>query len=176
MKLYYFQYVAEIDGLKVKVFITKRGVNGAWHTIISTNTNLTFIRTMEIYNIRWSTEVFFKEAKQLLGLGKSQSTNFDVQIAQTTVTMIQYLLISLKYRMEAYETIGGMFKDIKQDYIEHNLNERLWLAIIEILSVLELIIGNIDFEETIGKLILYSDSLGFLHNTQIPINSTKLAA
>ncbi len=78
--------------------------------------------------------------------------------------------------MEAYETIGGMFKDIKQDYIEHNLNERLWLAIIEILSVLELIIGNIDFEETIGKLILYSDSLGFLHNTQIPINSTKLAA
>lgn len=176
MKLYYFQYVAEIDGVKVKVFITKRGVNGAWHTIISTNTNLTFIRTMEIYNIRWSIEVFFKEAKQLLGLGKSQSTNFDVQIAQTTVSMIQYLLVSLKYRMEAYETIGGMFKDIKQDYIEHNLNERLLLAIIEILSVLELIIGNIDFEETIGKLILYSDSLGFLNNIQIPINSTKLAA
>lgn len=176
MKLYYFQYIAEIDGVKVKVFITKRGVNGAWHTIISTNTNLTFTRTMEIYNIRWSIEVFFKEAKQLLGLGKSQSTNFDVQIAQTTITMIQYLLVSLKYRMQAYETIGGMFKDIKQDYIEHNLNERLLLAIIEILSVLELIIGNIDFEETIGKLILYSDSLGFLHDCQIPIISTKLAS
>lgn len=176
MSLYYFQYITEIDGLKVKVFITKRGINGAWHTIISTNTNLTFIRTMEIYNIRWSIEVFFKEAKQLLGLGKSQSTSFDVQIAQTTVSMIQYLLVSLKYRMEAYETIGGMFKDIKQDYIEYNLNERILLAIIEILSVLELIIGNIDFEETIGKLILYSDSLGFLNNTQIPINQTKLAA
>ena len=176
MNLYYFQYVSEIDGVKVKVFITRRGVNGAWHTIISTNTNLTFIRTMEVYNIRWTIEVFFKEAKQLLGLGKSQSTNFDVQIAQTTVTMIQYLLVSLKYRMEAYETIGGMFKDIKQDYIEHNLNERLLLAIIEILSVLELIIGNIDFEETIGKLILYSDSFGFFNNIRIPINATKLAA
>jgi len=176
MNLYYFQYATEIDGLKVKFFITKRGVNGAWHTIISTNTNLTFIRTMEIYNIRWSIEVFFKEAKQLLGLGKSQSTSFDVQIAQTTVSMIQYLLVSLKYRMEAYETIGGMFKDIKQDYIEYYLNERLLLAIIEILSVLELIIGNFDFEETIGKLILYSDSLGFLSNIQIPINATKLAA
>ena len=131
---------------------------------------------MEIYNIRWSIEVFFKEAKQLLGLGKSQSTNFDVQIAQTTVTMVQYLLVSLRYRIEAYETIGGMFKDIKQDYIEHNLNERLLLAIIEILSVLELIIGNIDFEETIGKLILYSDSLGFLKDNQVPVISTKLAA
>jgi hypothetical protein len=171
MKLYYFQYVSEIDGVKVKVFITRRGVNGAWHTIISTDTNLTFIRTMEVYNIRWTIEVFFKEAKQLLGLGKSQSTNFDVQIAQATVTMIQYLLVSLKYRMEAYETIGGMFKDIKQDYIEHNLNERLLMAIIEILSVLELIIGHIDFEETIGKLILYSDSLGFLNNARIAIKS-----
>jgi len=119
---------------------------------------------------------FFKEAKQLLGLGKSQSTNFDVQIAQTTVTMIQYLLVSLKYRMEAYETIGGMFKDIKQDYIEHNLNERLLLAVIEILSVLEFIISNIDFEDIISKLILYSDSLSFLRNIQNPINSTKLAA
>ena len=176
MKLYYFQHIAEIDGFKVNVFITKRGVNGAWHTVISTDTNLSFNRAMEIYNIRWSIEVFFKEAKQLLGLGKSQSTNFDVQIAQTTVTMVQYLLVSLRYRMEAYETIGGMFTDIKQDYIEHNLNERLLMAIIEILSVLELIIGNIDFEETIGKLILYSDSLSFLKDNQVPVISTKLAA
>lgn len=175
MNLYYHQYTTEIDGVKVKVFITKRGVNGAWHTIVSTNTSLSFVRTMEIYNIRWAIEVFFKEAKQLLGLGKSQSTNFDAQIAQTTVTMIQYLLVSLKYRMEAYETIGGMFKNIKQEYIEHNLNERLLLAIIEILSVLELIIGNIDFEETISKLILYSDSLSFLNKKQNLINSTKLA-
>ena len=176
MNLYYHQYIAEIDGVKVSVFITKRGTNGAWHTIVSTNTNLSFVKTIEIYNIRWTIEVFFKEAKQLLGLGKSQSTNFDVQIAQTTVAMIQYLLVSLKYRMEAYETIGGMFKNIKQDYIEHTLNERILLAIIEILSVLELIIGTIDFEETIGKLILYSDSLSFLNNKENSINLTKLAA
>ncbi|MDA3907222.1 MAG: transposase [Bacteroidales bacterium] len=176
MKLYYHQYIAEIDGVKVSVFITKRGTNGAWHTIISTNINLSFVKTIEIYNIRWTIEVFFKEAKQLLGLGKSQSTNFDVQVAQTTVTMIQYLLVSLKYRMEAYETIGGMFKNIKQDYIEHNLNERLLLAIVEILSVLELIIGTIDFEETVSKLLLYSDSLSFFNDKKNPLNLTKLAA
>ena len=89
--------IAEIDGIKVKIFLTRKGVNGAWHTIISTNTNLTFNRMIEIYNIRWTIEVFFKEAKQLLGLGKSQSTNFDVQVAQTTITMIPFLLVSLKY-------------------------------------------------------------------------------
>ncbi len=131
---------------------------------------------IEIYNIRWTIEVFFKEAKQLLGLGKSQSTNFDVQVAQTTVTMIQYLLVSLKYRMEAYETIGGLFKDIRQDFIEHKLNERLMLAIIEILAVLDLLIDGIDFEETISKLIHYSDTFSFLRNGGNNVNISKLAA
>jgi len=125
---------------------------------------------IEIYNIRWTIEVFFKETKQLLGLGKSQSTNFDVQVAQTTITMIQYLLVSLKHRMEAYETIGGLFKDIKQDYIEHKLNERLLSAIIEILAVLDLLTGGVDIEETISKLICYSDSLSFLRNNENNVN------
>ena len=174
-RLYHMDYIAEIDGIKVKIFLTRKGVNGAWHTIISTNTNLTFNRMIEIYNIRWTIEVFFKEAKQLLGLGKSQSTNFDVQVAQTTITMIQYLLVSLRYRMEAYETIGGLFKDIKQDYIEHKLNERLLLAIIEILAVLDFFTGGIDIEETISKLICYSDTLSFLRNDGGYVNIIKLA-
>lgn len=112
----------------------------------------------------------------MLRLGKSQSTNFDVQIAQTTITMMQYLLISLKYRMEAYETIGGLFKDIKHDYIEHKLNERILLVIVEILVVLDLLIGGIDIEETISNLICYSDQFAFLKNTENNLTLTKLAA
>ncbi len=175
-RLYHIDYIVEIDGIKVKIFLTRKGVNGAWHTILSTDTNLTFNRMIEIYNIRWTIEVFFKEAKQLLGLGKSQSTNFDVQVAQTTITMIQYLLVSLKYKTEAYETIGGLFKDIKQDYIEYKLNERLLAAIIEILAVLDLLTGGVDIEETISKLICYSDTLSFLRNDGDYTNITKLAA
>ncbi len=74
---------------------------------------------------------------------QNKSTNFDVQVAQTIIMMIQYLLVSLRYRMEAYETIGGLFKDIKQDYIEHKLNERLLLVIIEIFAILDLLTGGI---------------------------------
>ena len=54
---------------------------------------------------------------------------------QTTITMIQYLLMNLKFKMEAYETIKGSFKDVKQDCIEHKLNGRLILENIELLSV-----------------------------------------
>lgn len=175
-RLHYKSYISEIDNIKLKVFLTRKGKNGAWHTIISTDTNLKFTRMIEIYNIRWTIEVFFKEAKQLLGLGESQSTNFDVQVAQTTITMIQYLLISLKYRMEAYETIGGLFKDVKQDYIEYKLNERLLVLIVEILAVLDLLIDSIDFEETISKLICYSDEFSFLKNVTNNVTLIKLAA
>ena len=78
--------------------------------------------------------------------------------------------------MEAYETISGLFKDMKHDFIEHKLNERLLLAIIEILAVLDLLTGGIDFEETISKLIRYSDTFSFLRNDVNDVNISKLAA
>ena len=173
LNLYYHQFIGELDGVKVKIFISKRGKRGAWHTILTTNTKLTFTKAMEIYSIRWTIEVFFKEAKQLLGLGKCQSTNFDVQVAQTTISMIQYLLISLKYRIEAYETIGGMFKDIKQDYIEHTLNERILLVIAQILVVLELLVENIDINEIARKLAAHAELFSFTNinlDNQNPCN------
>ncbi len=162
---YHMSFIGEIDGVTLKVFLTRKGKRGAWHTIISTNTSLSFNKMIEKYNIRWTIEVFFKEAKQLLGLGKNQSTNFDVQVAQTTITMIQYLMISLKYRMEAYETIGGLFKVLKQDYIEHKLNERILSVIIEILIVLEHLGIVIDYEVTIRNLMNYTERIFFRENT-----------
>lgn len=176
LKLYYYQYVGEIDGLKVTVFLSKRGVNGAWHTILTTNTKLSFKKTLEIYSTRWTIEVFFKEAKQLLGLGKCQSTNFDVQVAQTTITMVRYLLISLRHRVEAYQTIGGIFKNLKQDYVEHKLNKRLLLAIVDILEVLDLLVKDIDINSIARRLVLYSESLSFLTNPPDTVNNSKLAA
>lgn len=176
LKLYYFQYVGQIEGVTVKVFLSKRGVNGAWHTIITTNTKLSFKKAMEIYSTRWTIEVFFKEAKQLLGLGKCQSTNFDVQVAQTTITIVRYLLISLRHRMEAYQTIGGIFKDLKQDYLEHKLNKRLLLAIVDILEVLDLLVPDIDINSIARRLVLYSESLSFMTNPPDPAKNSKLAA
>ncbi len=175
-KFYYHDFIGKIDGVDVKIFITKRGRNGAWHTILSTNTSLGFVRMIEIYHTRWTIEVFFKEAKQLPGLEKNQSTNFDVQIAQTTITMIQYLLISLKFGQQAYETLNGLFKDMKQEYIEHKLNERILMAIVEILAVLDFLISDFDLDDTISKLIDYADDPQFIKNIQNMINIYKSTA
>lgn len=164
-KYYYHHYIAEIDGLKVAVFISKRGQNGKWHTLISTDTTLKFAKAIEVYGIRWSIEVFFKEAKQLFGLGKCQSTNFDVQIAQITLTMTQYLLTSIRYRMEAYETMGGLFKDLKQDYIENKLNIRILEVVDLILIILEKLVESIDMELITAKIIENIEDYEVLANT-----------
>ena len=162
---YYHHYITEIDGLKVGVFISKRGTKGKWHTLITTDTSLKFVKAIEIYSIRWSIEVFFKEAKQLFGLGKCQSTNFDVQIAQITIIMTQYLLTSIRYRMEAYETIGGLFRDLKQDYIENKLNIRILAVVSLIIDVLEKLIESIDIEYITSKIISNIEDFGFLKHT-----------
>lgn len=174
-RLYYMSFVGEIDGHKYKIFLTRKGKNGAWRTILTTNTNLSFSKMIKIYNIRWTIEVFFKETKQLLGIGKSQSTNFDVLIAQTTITMIQYLLMSIKYRVEAYETIGGLFKDLKQDFIEFKLNERIMSVMLELITVLEFLGINFDLNEIVSKLIDCSDSLHFIKYNKKISNTFKMA-
>jgi len=173
---YYLNHKGFIDNVEVKIFLIRKGKRGAWHTIISTDISLNFNQMMNIYKKRWSIEVFFKEAKQLLGLGKNQSTNFDVQVAQTTINMIQYLLISLKFRQQAYETIGGLFKDVKQDFIEYKLDERIMLAIVELIAVLEFLIEDFNIELTISKLIHYNEKFDFLRKFRENENLCKLVA
>ena len=130
-------------------------------TLITTDTILKFVKAIEIYSIRWSIEVFFKEAKQLFGLGKCQSTNFDVQIAQITLIMMQYLLTSIRYKMEAYETIGGLFKDLKLDYVENKLNIRILAVVYLIIDVLEKLIGSIDIGDITSKVITNMEGFDF---------------
>jgi len=77
--------------------------------------------------------------------------------------------------MEAYQTIGGIFKNLKQDYVEHKLNKRLLLAIVDILEVLDLLVKDIDINSIARRLVLYSESLSFL-NPPHPPNNGKLAA
>lgn len=69
--------------------------------------------------------------------------------------------------MEAYETIGGLFKDLKQDYIENKLNIRILAVISMIIAVLEKFIDLIDIEDITSRLIANIEDSGLLTNTHI---------
>lgn len=80
--------------------------------------------------------MLFKELKQHLGFCKCQSTDFDAQIANTTVSLILYVFLSYYRRINAYETLGGLFELIKSEMCEKNLAQRLWELFDELLQVI----------------------------------------
>ena len=108
---------------------------------------------IEIYQIRWSVEVFFRESKQLLGLGKCQSNDFDAQIADTTITMIQHILLTLQYRIEHYESKGALFENLREGIIQSRLNERLWGLFIELLRLIEVLFDGVDEMEILERIL-----------------------
>ena len=89
---------------------------------------------LEAYSARWTIEVFFKETKQLLRLGKCQSQDFDAQIAHVTTTYILYTFLAYFRRINDYETLGGLFEEIKDQLVEKNIAERLWALFEELLD------------------------------------------
>ena len=170
---YYLEAVVLLKGKPVKLFFSKKGKNGKWKTFLTTNTDLSFIQMLEIYAIRWSIEVFFKEGKQLLSLGKDQANDFDSQIASATLVMMQYILISTRYRFENYESKGELFRQAKVEIFRERLSDRLWGLLLEILNMIIEIFENEDADELIEKMFndekLYQKIENF-------INFSKIAA
>ncbi len=64
-----------------------------WQVLLCTDIDLEPAKILQYYARRWSIEVYFKDAKQLLYMGKDQSNTFDAQVAANSLVMIRYLLI-----------------------------------------------------------------------------------
>jgi hypothetical protein len=147
----YFSVIASYKGTPVKLFYVKYKNAKDWTILLTTDLSLSFVNAMELYQIRWSIEVLFKECKQYLRLGKSQNTDFCGQIADATLTMITYTILTLYKRFQAYETFGGVFRDTQKELLEKNICERIEMVILKILrDLLEFLC--IDVEQTLYAL------------------------
>lgn len=120
----------------VRLFFSRFGQRGKWHLMLSTDTSLSYSGVMEQYQVRWTIEVFFKESKQYLNLGGCQSLHFEAQTADTTITMIQYILLTLKKRFDDYETRGEVFRATGEEMLEKRLHLRLWELLIAIMKII----------------------------------------
>lgn len=117
----YYKRSCTYKGIPVNLFFIKMGRSSNWHLLATTDLELNFIELMKTYQIRWSIEVFFHEAKGYLYLGKCQSSNFDAQIADTTLTMIQYVMLSYCKRINYETSLGDLFKSLSAERMKYNL-------------------------------------------------------
>jgi len=152
LKAKYIKVTCKYKGIRVNLFFVKIGRSSNWHLLLTTNLELSFIDLMEVYQIRWSIEVFFKECKQYLNLGKCKSSCFDAQIADTTVTMLQHIMLTYYKRITCQQSFGGLFEGISKEMIELDLVSRMIDLIWELIEVICSIAG-IDFIEFQEQLI-----------------------
>ena len=141
----YFVVYANYKGMPVKLFYIKYKKSNKWTILLTTDLSPSFVKAMELYQIRWSIEVLFRESKQYLRLGKSQNTDFCGQIADATLTMITYIILALNKRFEAYETLGALFRDTQKEMLEKTLCQRIEIVILQILrDLLEILCIDVD--------------------------------
>ena len=163
----YIPMIVTYKGIEMKIFLVCLKGQQNWKVLINTNSKDSFIKSMEIYQIRWSIEVFFKDCKQHLNLGKCQSTNFDAQIATTSLCLMNYIALALVKRVDNYESIGNIFLHLKDIIIKDHIVQKIWNLIITIYSEVLAQLG-VDLDLFI-KSIIHSQ------NIQSKLNNVGLA-
>lgn len=127
LNAYYIEVIVNYSDIgPVKLFFTRFSKRSKWRLLLSTNVNLTFHEAVKIYNNRWTIEVLFKECKQLLNLGNCQSNDFDAQIADATISLLVYLMLSFHKKINCHMTLGALFAQCREQFIEATVAEKLW--------------------------------------------------
>jgi hypothetical protein len=64
-----------------------------WVVFLCTDAKLSDTKILEVYSLRWSIEVYFKEIKQNLGFLKEQSGRYQLAYASVHLAALRYLLL-----------------------------------------------------------------------------------
>ena len=76
---------------------------------------------------RWSIEVFFKEAKQRLGLGQEQGQSFAAQVFSVNLVFLRYSLLAYLLEHDPQpRTIGDLCRRLEEETGKLTFLERLW--------------------------------------------------
>lgn len=133
-RCHYIVVDTDMGGIPIRLFLCRRAKTDGWKALLTTNTTLSFTKAYEIYAMRWSIEICFKECKQYLNLEGCQAQYFNSQIAHVSICLMQYSLLSIVKRVSSYETLGGLFRDTNADTVEITLYERILLVLRDILE------------------------------------------
>ena len=106
-----------------------------WAAFFTTDLRLNAVQVVQKYLGRWAIEVFFKEAKQRLGLGQEQGRSFAAQVFSVTQAFFRYSLLAyLLEQDEQSQTIGDLFRQLEEETGKLTYLERLWQYLVGFLK------------------------------------------
>ena len=145
-----------LQELPVCLYFYRNTGKGPWQFVNSTNLDLSPLEAYQLYAIRWNIEVYFKESKEFFGLNDCHSRDFDALVAHTSVAMIAYNMFSTAKRLNHYETLGDLFREVASQMTELSLSDRIWAVIEELLKWVSEYL-DINFESFIQSLMQKGD-------------------
>ncbi len=96
-----------------------------WVVFLSTDVNLCTEQIFEIYALRWSIEVYFKEIKQHFGFLSSQTGNYTVHYASIHLCAIRYILVAHRMLVSG-ESFGAVRNKITKQLELLTFAKLLW--------------------------------------------------
>ena len=97
-----------------------------WVAFLSTDTKLQAPTIIKKYTLRWTCELFFKESKQLLHLGKDPSNSFHAQVFATTISFLRYAVLAYLNEKENHVGFGLLFEKIADESATITYAVRIW--------------------------------------------------
>ena len=105
-----------------------------WQALLCTDLELDPTEILSYYARRWSIEVFFRDAKQMLYLGKEQSNTFDALVASYSLVMIRYLLlVYILGKRKLSGSVGPLFRQLSDDQSLLVMAQALWANVKELI-------------------------------------------
>ena len=104
----------------------KKSKEPKWVAFLSTHTDLQAATVIKKYTRRWACEVFFKESKQLLALGKDASNSFHSQVCATTISFMRYAVINYLNEKEHHMGVGPLFQELADETATFTYAQRIW--------------------------------------------------
>ena len=119
--------------VKVKLLFV-RGVNEEkeqagkhdWALFLSTDSQLSDEKILEIYALRWGIEVYFKEAKQKLGFLKEQSRHYSAYIASIHLTGLRFCLLLFAKHEFGAQRLSDVRNEMEENMCSLNFASKLW--------------------------------------------------
>ena len=134
VKLNLAQSKKEADAwIKVKLLFV-RGVNEEkaqagkhdWALFLSTDSQLSDEKILEVYALRWGIEVYFKEAKQKLGFLKEQSRHYSAYLASIHLTGLRFCLLLFSKHEAGAQGISNVRNGIEESMCALHFASKLW--------------------------------------------------
>jgi hypothetical protein len=120
--------------IKVKLLFS-RGINEEkqkagkhdWALFLTTDSQMDDEKILEIYALRWGIEVYFKEAKQNLGLLKEQSSHYGAYIASIHLTAIRFCILLFAKHEEDAQSLSDVRNDMGKNLRSLDFASQLWI-------------------------------------------------